>query len=150
MEDHATVSAFEFGPRSLEAEYATAAGRRIPWYVWCMTAAVTFDGFGTYWDISWHLTIGRDSFWTPAHMMYYAAGLLAGVSCGYAILRTTFAASQAERDASVSIWGFRGPFGCFIATWGAFAMLTSAPFDNWWHAAYGLDVRILSLPHSIL
>jgi hypothetical protein len=29
-------------------------------------------------------------------------------------------------------------------------MLTSAPFDNWWHNAYGLDVKIVSLPHSIL
>src|SRR5687768_7181608 len=29
-------------------------------------------------------------------------------------------------------------------------MVTSAPFDNWWHDAYGLDVRIISPPHSIL
>ena len=29
-------------------------------------------------------------------------------------------------------------------------MLTSAPFDNWWHDAYGLDVEILSPPHSVL
>ena len=29
-------------------------------------------------------------------------------------------------------------------------MLVSAPFDNWWHDAYGLDVKILSPPHSIL
>jgi hypothetical protein len=29
-------------------------------------------------------------------------------------------------------------------------MLASAPFDNWWHNAYGLDVKIISLPHSIL
>jgi hypothetical protein len=29
-------------------------------------------------------------------------------------------------------------------------MLTSAPFDNWWHDAYGLDVHILSPPHAIL
>jgi hypothetical protein len=29
-------------------------------------------------------------------------------------------------------------------------MLTSAPFDNWWHNAYGLDVKILSPPHSLL
>jgi hypothetical protein len=33
---------------------------------------------------------------------------------------------------------------------GRVAMLTSAPFDNWWHNAYGLDVKIVSLPHSIL
>src|SRR5436305_5345993 len=29
-------------------------------------------------------------------------------------------------------------------------MLTSAPFDNWWHDAYGVDVKILSPPHTIL
>jgi hypothetical protein len=29
-------------------------------------------------------------------------------------------------------------------------MLTSAPFDNWWHDAYGLDVKILSPPHTVL
>ena len=29
-------------------------------------------------------------------------------------------------------------------------MLTSAPFDNWWHAAYGLDVKIVSPPHMLL
>ena len=29
-------------------------------------------------------------------------------------------------------------------------MVTSAPFDNWWHNAYGLDVRILSPPHMVL
>jgi hypothetical protein len=29
-------------------------------------------------------------------------------------------------------------------------MLTSAPFDNWWHDAYGLDVKIVSPPHILL
>jgi hypothetical protein len=29
-------------------------------------------------------------------------------------------------------------------------MLTSAPFDNWWHNAYGLDVKIISPPHALL
>jgi hypothetical protein len=29
-------------------------------------------------------------------------------------------------------------------------MLTSAPFDNWWHNAYGLDVKIISPPHTLL
>lgn len=29
-------------------------------------------------------------------------------------------------------------------------MLTSAPFDNWWHNAYGLDVKIVSPPHMLL
>jgi hypothetical protein len=29
-------------------------------------------------------------------------------------------------------------------------MLSSAPFDNWWHNAYGLDVKIFSPPHVVL
>jgi hypothetical protein len=29
-------------------------------------------------------------------------------------------------------------------------MLISGPFDNWWHDAYGLDVKIISPPHSVL
>ena len=54
------------------------------------------------------------------------------------------------REASVKIWGFRGPLGAFIAAWGGVAMITSAPFDDWWHNAYGLDVKILSPPHVLL
>jgi hypothetical protein len=37
-----------------------------------------------------------------------------------------------------------------VAAWGGFVMLTSAPFDDWWHGAYGLDVKILSPPHVVL
>jgi hypothetical protein len=44
----------------------------------------------------------------------------------------------------------RAPLGVFVAGWGGLAMLTSAPFDNWWHAAYGLDVKIVSPPHTLL
>src|SRR3712207_7104269 len=29
-------------------------------------------------------------------------------------------------------------------------MLTSAPFDDWWHNAYGLDVKIISPPYTLL
>ena len=47
-------------------------------------------------------------------------------------------------------WGFRAPLGAWVCIWGAFAMLTSAPFDDWWHNAYGLDVKIISPPHMLL
>ena len=120
------------------------------WYVWCAVAAVTCAMTGVHWDISWHRSIGRDSFWTPAHMDIYLCGVLAGISCGYLILATTFRREAALRKASVKLWGFRGPLGAFIAAWGGIAMLTSAPFDDWWHNAYGLDVKIISPPHMVL
>jgi hypothetical protein len=104
---------------------------------------------GGYWDISWHMTVGRDSFWTPAHIAIQLGGIIAG-SCGaYLIIATTLGRTQLG-DVSVRVWGFRGPLGAFVAVWGASAMVISAPFDNWWHAAYGLDVKILSPPHAVL
>ena len=105
---------------------------------------------GVYWDISWHMSIGRDSFWTPAHLLIQAGGLIAGITSGYVALRTTFGGDAAAQAAAVSFWGFRAPLGAWVCVWGCLAMLTSAPFDNWWHNAYGLDVRIISPPHTVL
>jgi len=105
---------------------------------------------GVHWDISWHRSIGRDTFWTPAHIAIHMCGVLAGISCGYLILSTTLRTGSPLRGCAVRIWGFRGPLGAFLAAWGGIAMITSAPFDDWWHSAYGLDVKILSPPHMVL
>src|SRR5262245_10292594 len=121
-----------------------------PWYAWCVVLAVTSAMVGSHWDIAWHRSIGRDTFWTPAHVAIYLGGVLSGLSCGYLILSTTFAGAAAARKAAVKIWGFRGPLGAFICAWGGMAMITSAPFDDWWHNAYGVDVKVLSPPHVVL
>jgi len=118
--------------------------------VWAGALAVTSSSVGGTWDVSWHRSIGRDSFLTPAHLLIYACGVIAAIICGYLILYTTFGGSQELKSESVSVLGFRAPLGAFIAAWGGIAMLTSAPFDNWWHNAYGLDVQIISPPHTLL
>jgi hypothetical protein len=122
----------------------------VPWYLWCAALAVTSAYVGGYWDISWHRSIGRDTFWTAPHIAIYACGVLAGISSAYLILTTTFQKSSPLRDVSVRIWGFTGPLGAFLLAWGGMAMLVSAPFDDWWHNAYGLDVKIVSPPHMVL
>ena len=122
----------------------------VPRHVWLILLAATSAIVGVIWDISWHRSIGRDTFWTPAHLAIYLGGILAGGSCGWLVLRTTLAGTPEERAAAVGFWGFRGPLGAWVAIWGAIAMITSAPFDNWWHNAYGLDVKVLSPPHVIL
>ncbi len=127
-----------------------AAPAAVPWYLWAVAFASTSVIVGGLWDISWHRTIGRDSFWTPAHLAIYLGGVVAGLSCGWLVLRTTFAGAARERAAGVSFWGFRGPLGAWVCIWGSLAMVVSAPFDDWWHNAYGLDVEILSPPHVVL
>ena len=131
----------------------TPTDRRIPWYLWCAALAVTSAYVGGYWDISWHRSIGRDTFWSAPHIAIYACGVLAGLSSAYLIFMATFAPANdaAElRGTGVRIWGLSGPIGAFISAWGGVAMLVSAPFDDWWHAAYGLDVKIISPPHMVL
>jgi hypothetical protein len=120
------------------------------WYAEAVVLAAACVMVGVYWDISWHMTIGRDSFWTPAHLLIQAGGLIAGISSAYVALRTTFAGTPEQRAASVGFWGFRAPLGAWVCIWGCGAMLASAPFDNWWHDAYGLDVQIISPPHMVL
>ncbi len=121
-----------------------------PWYLWFGALAVTSASIGGAWDISWHRSIGRDTFWTPAHLAIQACGIMAAIICGYLMLVNTFGRSAKLKAASVNVLGFRAPLGAFIAAWGGIAMITSAPFDNWWHAAYGLDVKIVSPPHTLL
>src|SRR5258708_2005773 len=127
-----------------------AKSETIPWYIWSCIAASTGIMSGLYWDISWHQTIGRDTFWTPAHLLIQFGAILTAVSSSTLIFRTTFGQDEAAKRASVNVLGFRGPLGAFICAWGGAAMLVSAPFDNWWHNAYGLDVKIVSPPHAVL
>ena len=122
----------------------------IPWYLWASVTGVTSAMIGVHWDISWHRSIGRDTFWTPPHIAIYLCGIIAGISSAYLILATTFGKLPEVRAASVKMWGFHGPLGAFVTAWGGVAMLVSAPFDDWWHNAYGLDVKILSPPHTVL
>ena len=105
---------------------------------------------GILWDISWHRTIGRDTFWTPAHLAIQLGGLIGGGTAGWLILRTTFLGTEQEKASGVGICGVRAPLGAWLTVWGCSAMLVSAPFDNWWHDAYGLDVKIISPPHALL
>ena len=105
---------------------------------------------GLVWDISWHRTIGRDTFWSPPHVLEQVAALVAGVSCGWLVLRTTFGGDPAAKQSSIRVWGFYGPLGAWVCIWGTAMMIASAPFDNWWHNAYGLDVKIISPPHMVL
>src|SRR5215467_6331540 len=141
------IDAIGTAPRFGMAATAAASSR---WHAYTAVFAAACVMTGVYWDISWHMSIGRDTFWTPAHLLIQAGGLIAGLSSGYVALRPTFAGTPEQKAASVGFWGFRAPLGAWVCVWGCLAMVTSAPFDNWWHNAYGLDVQIISPPHMVL
>ena len=145
---HSSVSSIAVAERSGVASPSRALA--LPWHLAAVVFAATSVIVGLIWDISWHMTIGRDTFWTPAHLAIYTGGAVAGLTCGFEVLRRSFFASPKPAD-GVTVWRiFNGPLGGWLAIWGAVAMLTSAPFDDWWHDAYGLDVKIISPPHALL
>ncbi|MEJ7767614.1 MAG: hypothetical protein WKF89_07365 [Chitinophagaceae bacterium] len=127
----------------------TIAG--IPLYVYAVSLASLFTIWGILWDISWHTTIGRDQFLSPPHLLIYLGAVFGGLFSGIQVLINTFSSSDSVKKSLVRIWGvFYSSLGALFCIWGAIAMLTSAPFDDWWHNTYGLDVVILSPPHVLL
>lgn len=143
------VLSFHFEPLDGAARTRDAAIERT-WPLNLVLAASTCIVVGLIWDISWHRTIGRDTFWSPPHVIEQAGALVAALTCGWLVLQTTFGKNAALEATSVRVWGFRGPLGAWVCIWGAVMMAASAPFDDWWHNAYGLDVKILSPPHAVL
>jgi hypothetical protein len=121
----------------------------VPWFVWVSAASITCAVFGLHFDVAWHRSIGRDSFWNPAHMVMYSSGVLSAVFCLYLVVATTWGSDAELQRHSVRVWGFRAPLGVFVAGWGGLGVLYDAVFDNWWHNAYGLDVRFTSPPHLL-
>ena len=70
----------------------------VPWYLPVVLLASLCVIVGVMWDISWHSTIGRDTFWTPAHMAIYLGGVLAGLACGWLVLTTSFGSTAAHGE----------------------------------------------------
>lgn len=148
--ESAIPSSFQSG-REQSATRSGSWRLDIPTYIY----AVVFSSFcvvmGLLWDIMWHMSIGRDGLFAPPHVVIYVGAVVAGLFSAYRILNLTLTKNHPGRAVAVPFWGvFYGPLGAMFCVWGALAMLTSAPFDDWWHNTYGLDVQILTPPHTIL
>jgi len=123
----------------------------LPVYLYAVSLASLFTVIGVLWDISWHRSIGRDKFLSPPHLLIYLGAIFAGLFSGIQVLWNSFYRKGASKATDIKVWGvFYASLGALFCIWGAIAMLTSAPFDDWWHSAYGLDVTILSPPHTLL
>ena len=130
---------------------AVAGLGSIPVYIYAVSLAALLTMVGVLWDISWHRSIGRDKFLSPPHILIYLGAIFAGLFSGVQVIYNSFFRKEASAATTVRVWGiFYSSLGSLFCIWGAIAMLTSAPFDDWWHNAYGLDVKILSPPHTLL
>lgn len=119
--------------------------------LWTLFAANVVAGWGTQWDIQWHLAIGRDSFWIPPHLMLYS-GVTAIVLVSFGVLAWTTARALGGADrerGTIRIIGFAGTPGYHLAAWGIGLTVLAAPIDDLWHRLFGLDVTLWSPPHLL-
>lgn len=125
------------------------------WEIGLLNILMICIGLGSTWDVKWHYAIGRDSFWIPPHLILYVSVALIGLISAGGVLYETWRVQPAPGGAGVAapgpvtghFLGFSGPPGLFISGFGVLTMLLAAPFDDWWHRMYGIDVTIWSLPH---
>ncbi|MFN3848052.1 MAG: hypothetical protein ACK4NY_01430 [Spirosomataceae bacterium] len=123
----------------------------IPIYVYVGVVCSMAVILGIIWDIAWHMSIGRDGLFSPPHVVVYIGAATAGIFSGYQVLKTSFWGNDFEKSRMVHFWGvFYSSLGGLFCIWGGLAAITSAPFDDWWHNTYGLDVQIFSPPHTVL
>jgi hypothetical protein len=110
--------------------------------------------FGLAWDIRWHVVVGRDTFFTPPHMLLYGGIAIAGlVSLGVVLADTwryyTGAPAVNDRTTTRVLGVFHAPLGFVVAGFGLLTLLLAAPLDNYWHELYGIDVALWTPFHMM-
>jgi hypothetical protein len=107
-----------------------------------LLAGVLFTG-GTYWDGSWHLEYGRDTFWSPPHLLIYGAILMMFVIAVLALR------SLAQGRSGLAAGARRSPAVAFVAA-ASLVQLSAGPLDELWHRRFGLDITAWSPAHLML
>ncbi|MGH9024065.1 MAG: hypothetical protein ACRDV9_13370, partial [Acidimicrobiia bacterium] len=109
--------------------------------------ALALAAMGAYWDIAWHVDLGRDeSLLTPPHMLILLG--LGGLM--FSALLAVIFASFDEADTGARIGSVRIPWSAM----GLYALgvggVIAFPLDALWHDAYGIDVTLWSPTHLLL
>ncbi|HEV3233029.1 MAG TPA: hypothetical protein VG329_00590 [Candidatus Dormibacteraeota bacterium] len=102
---------------------------------------------GFYWDVAWHIDLGRDiELFTPPHLMILAglAGIAGAASLSVA-LATVQRAASGWRLGRIHI-----PYAAPAFLICGFGALSAFPLDDLWHRAYGVDVTMWSPTHLMM
>jgi hypothetical protein len=102
---------------------------------------------GGTWDAAWHVTLRRESFWSPPHLLLYTGTTLSLIVSAAAILGV-----HVLRWPTPGPWVSLGrpvPLGFAFVAVGAALVLGAAPLDDFWHRTFGADVDVWSFPHLV-
>lgn len=120
---------------------------------WCAGGALLHGwallsaGLGFYWDVAWHIDLGRDNqLLTPAHVLILMG--LAGLGAAGAL---SIALATLDRsEVAWSLGGLRLPRGAVALLAIGAGGVTGFPLDDLWHANYGVDVTMWGPTHLLM
>jgi len=154
----AVLNLLVWGEHGDETNIVKVFFRRISWSLerltghpgWVMSgvlSGLTMLGvamLGLYWDVAFHIDVGRDKdLFTPSHTMI-VLGLGGLVYC--AVVAVIFATV----DRAPVGWRFSGlriPRSAVVLAALGTGGVAAFPIDNLWHHAYGIDVTLWSPTH---
>ncbi len=117
---------------------------------WAMAGALTglmFLGIavmGFYWDVAWHIDLGRDKeLFTPSHTMIVVG--LGGLF--FAAMIAVLFASVEKVETRLQLGWLRIPLPAVLLGLFGVGGVTAFPLDALWHEAYGIDVTLWSPTH---
>jgi hypothetical protein len=109
--------------------------------------ALTVAVIGFYWDVAWHIDLGRDKeLFTPAHDMILIGLMLIPFAAGTAIVLAT----AAKANTRLRVGPLRVPWSSLALGVIGFGALTGFPLDEVWHRAYGIDVTMWGPTHLLM
>ena len=102
---------------------------------------------GFYWDVAWHIELGRDQFiFTPAHMMIVAGlGFILLAAVTSIVLATVTNADVGKRLGRIVV-----PLSAIPIALLGLGALSGFPLDEFWHQAYGVDVTMWGPTHLVM
>lgn len=147
------AAALPAGEHGLLLRFANGAARVTGWPDWAAATflvglgamLIAFSGF--FWDVAWHISIGRDEFlFSPPHVHL----LLGTTGIGAAGAVGVHVATRTDAPVGWQVRRWRVPFGCAgLLAMGVLA-ISGYWVDEFWHSIYGLDVTMWSPPHMLM
>lgn len=140
----------EVAPLVWLADGAARVTRLPPWVAGALAvllAGLLMLVLGFFWDVAWHIAIGRDEFLlSPPHVTLLAGILLVGAGG----LMGVVMASHDEAPVAWRRGRLRVPAGAAPLLAATAIAVGGFTVDELWHWAYGLDVTMWSPPHLLM
>jgi hypothetical protein len=72
---------------TIPTEVAGSSVKVIPTFIYASVFASFCIAIGLQWDISWHMSVGRDGLFSPPHLAIYLGAVNSGIFSGVKVLQ---------------------------------------------------------------